>query len=41
MKGSQVLFYLKSEAGNPISLDSYLNKRVGVKGIVKLDRSLG
>jgi hypothetical protein len=35
MKGSQVLYYLQSEEGKSISLDSYLNKRVGVKGVIR------
>jgi hypothetical protein len=42
LKGSQVLYFLKSEEGNMISLDHYLNKRVGVKGTVReLDPKFG
>jgi len=42
LKGSQVLYYLQSEEGKAIPLDSYLNKRVGVKGTVReLDPKFG
>ena len=35
MKGSQVLYFLKAEEGKGIDLDPYLNKRVGIRGVVK------
>jgi len=35
MKGNQVLYYLKSEDGKEIPLDLYLNKRVGVRGVIR------
>jgi hypothetical protein len=42
MKGNQVLYYLQSEEGSTIPLDSYLNRRVGVKGVVReLDPKFG
>jgi hypothetical protein len=42
MKGNQVLYYLKSEEGNPVSLDACLHKRVGLKGkILELDPNFG
>jgi hypothetical protein len=42
MKGNQVLYYLQSEEGSTISLDPYLNRRVGVKGVVReLDPKFG
>ncbi len=42
LKGSQVLYYLQSEEGSTVPLDSYLNRRVGVKGVVReLDPKYG
>ena len=42
MKGSQVLYFLQSEEGKPIQLDAYLNRRVGVKGVIReLDPKFG
>lgn len=35
MKGSQVLYFLQGEEGKVISLENYLNKRVGVKGTIR------
>jgi len=35
MKGSQVLYFLQGEEGKAIPLDAYLNKRVGIKGVIK------
>ncbi len=42
MKGNQVLYYLKSEDGRGIPLDLFLNKRVGVRGVIReLDPKVG